>query len=266
MKTFLVSDCKNLPVCSNVFSFFNQKGGVGKTTTSINIAACLGLMNKKVLLIDFDPQANATTGMGVKNRSASVHDFLFGKSSFRQVISKTCIQNVDIIPSSQDLSAAFLDLVQFDYKEFFLKYVIREICSLYDYVFIDCPPSMCLLSLNALVASAKVIIPLQAEYYALEGLSRLIQNAKLIKEEKNKDLEIEGIILTMFDKRNSLSFEVENDVRSHLGRLVYESKIFRSVRVSESPSFGKPLVIYDSKNFVSDCFFEASKEFLNRGN
>jgi chromosome partitioning protein len=249
---------------SNVFCVFNQKGGVGKTTTTVNLSAILSILGKKILIVDFDPQANASTGLGVYSKKKDVYNFLFGNASLEEVVSKTELKNLTIIPSSQNLSGSLIELVNLSEREFFLKKALEPYVKDYDYIFIDCPPSLCLLSLNALVSCSKVLIPLQSEYYALEGLSKLINTVKLIKDSVNKILEIDGIVLTMFDKRNSLSKNVEDDVRAHLGDLVYKTKIPRNTKISESPSFGKPVILYDSRCIGSESYLELANEFLSR--
>lgn len=296
---------------NKVFCVFNQKGGVGKTATAVNLSASLASMGKKVLLVDFDPQANSSSSFELDEESGKkdVYDFIFDTNemndeltmkesrasndeenessvtdlsdakdvsdfsdmNFRDVkyvldsyVHNTSISGLNVIVSSQNLSGALIELVTLSRREFFLKNALSRVLHLYDYIFIDCPPSLCLLSVNALVASSRVIIPLQAEYYALDGLSKLIQTSKLIKENFNPDLEIEGIIITMFDKRNLLSKHVENDVRMHLKDLVYGVKIPRNVRISEAPSFNKPVLLYDSKSPGAEAYYEMAKEFLER--
>lgn len=249
----------------NVFCIFNQKGGVGKTTTTVNLATVLALSGKKVLVIDFDPQGNLSTGFGVNSVKNDVYDLIMENAHIKDTVIKSdIVENLYIIPSSQNLSGALIELVNLPSREFFLKRIISNLYKTYDYIFIDCPPSLCLLSVNALVASKKIIIPLQSEYYALEGLSKLLNTVKIIKESFNDTLEIDGIVITMFDKRNSLSKNVEDDVRLHLGNLVYNTKIPRNVKVSESPSFGKPLILYDSKSNATEAYVEFTKEFLKK--
>lgn len=275
---------------NKVFCVFNQKGGVGKTATTVNLSASLASMGKKVLLIDFDPQANSSSSFELnkdlvekdiydfildmndlsdvhdKNDSnaSDVSDASYVKHILNSYVYNASISGLDVMVSSQNLSGALIELVNLSHREFFLKNALSKISHLYDYVFIDCPPSLCLLSVNALVASSRVIIPLQAEYYALDGLSKLIQTSQLIKENFNPDLEIEGIIITMFDKRNLLSKQVENDVRMHLKDLVYDIKIPRNVRISEAPSFNKPVLLYDTKSAGAEAYYEMAKEFLRR--
>ncbi|CAH58618.1 ParA family protein [Ehrlichia ruminantium] len=251
---------------SKVFGIVNQKGGVGKTTTSINLATAFAIVNKKTLLIDLDPQGNSSTGFGItyQQRTNTVYEVLINNIPTSSAIIKTEIPNLDLLPSTVDLSAAEVELTQVQKREFVLKNSLSEIKTSYDYIFIDCPPSLGLLTVNALIAANAVIIPLQCEFFALEGLSHLIKTIELIKKHLNPSLSIEGIILTMYDKRNKLSEQVEEDIRKYLKESVYKTVIPRNVRLSEAPSHGKPAIIYDFKCAGSQAYIYLAKEILKR--
>ena len=244
-------------------SVTNQKGGVGKTTTAINLATSLAAINKNVLIIDSDPQGNASTGLGIShnNRKPSLYEMIHEKKLIDEGINETIIPGLKIITANTDLAAAEVELTNFNNREYVLKNIFRNLNN-FDFVFIDCPPALGLLTINSLVASNTALIPLQSEFFALEGLSALIKTIDLIKQNYNNALDIEGILLTMADKRNSLSYLVEKDVRNHFGNKVYNTTIPRNVKVSEAPSHGKPALVYDTQCAGSLAYIELAKEVI----
>ena len=248
---------------SKIISITNQKGGVGKTTTTINLATSLAATKKKTLIIDADPQANASTGIGIPygSRTPSLYNLITERSFNKESIKETIIPGLDIITASTDLAASEIELADVSEREYVLKTVVQKIEN-YDFIIIDCPPALGLLTINAIVASSSVIIPLQCEFFALEGLTSLINTIDLIKENYNNDIYIEGVLLTMVDKRNSLSSIVEDDVRAHLGKKVYKTTIPRNIKISEAPSHGKPALIYDTKCSGSIAYIELAKEVI----
>jgi chromosome partitioning protein len=250
----------------NIFAFCNQKGGVGKTTSVVNIAASLSDKGYKVLVLDMDAQANATSGLGEEKPSLefTTYQLVVENSDPASLIRKTQFKNLDLIPSGSDLSAAELELIQRERREFQLKPKLAQIAENYDFIFIDCPPSLSLITINSLVASNYLIIPLQCEYYALEGLSQLLQTYQLVQANLNPELEIGGVLLTMADSRTNLTEQVINEVRGFFKEKVFDAMIPRSVKLSEAPSFGKPAVFYDSANRGSKSYKEAAKEFIKR--
>ena len=246
-----------------IISISNQKGGVGKTTTAINLATSLAAIKKNVLIIDADPQGNASTGLGLSydHRKPTIYEMIHEKKILSEGIKDTLIPGLKIIGANTDLAAAELELTNFDNREFVFKSMFDKINN-FDFIFVDCPPALGLLTINSLVASDTTLIPLQSEFFALEGLSALMQTIKLIQENYNKDLKIEGILLTMFDKRNSLSSLVEKDVRQHFGNQVYKTTIPRNVKISEAPSHGKPALVYDTHAAGSLAYIELAKELI----
>jgi chromosome partitioning protein len=251
---------------AKIFSVVNQKGGVGKTTTAVNIAAAFASMKKKVLLIDSDPQGNASTGFGISQsqRQKTIYELLIGECDILDTIIPTKTPNLKIITSTVDLSACEIELVNVKKREFLLRQAIKSIVFDYNYIVIDCPPSLGLLTINALTASDSVLIPMQCEFFSLEGLSHLLTTLDLIKENLNHELEIGGIILTMRDLRNKLTQQVEVDVRSFLKEKVFKNSIPRNVRLSEAPSYGIPGIFYDSSCLGSESYMKLAKEILQK--
>lgn len=247
-------------------AFCNQKGGVGKTTSAVNLAAALAGMGKKILLIDMDPQGNAGSGLGVNKYRVekSVYHALIGEVTLKSIVRKTDIENLFIAPSNRDLIGAELELVSAFAREVKLKNALAEIVDDYDMVLIDCPPSLNLLTVNALTAADSMIIPVQCEYYALEGISELVHTIDLLKTNLNPDLQIGGIILTMFDSRNNLSHQVKSEVQTHFKEKVFETVIPRSVKLSESPSHGKPIQLYDAKSKGAETYQALAGEIVYR--
>jgi len=254
------------PRRGRILAVANQKGGVGKTTTTINLATALAAVGQRVLIVDLDPQANATTGLGLsaKAQQATSYDMLLGSATLPEVVKPTLVPGLELIPTSVHLAGAEIELVGLERREFRLRDAIENRTGAYDFVLIDCPPSLGLLTLNALTAADAVLVPLQCEYYALEGVSHLIRTVERVKNNFNHKLEVQGVVLTMFDKRNTLSTAVADDARRFFGAKVYETVIPRNVRVSEAPSFGKPVLLYDLHCAGSQAYVHLAGEVLRR--
>lgn len=245
-----------------IIGIANQKGGVGKTTTAVNLAAALGVLEKKVLLIDADPQANATSGLGVEEVKYSTYNLLDHSSDAKKCIQRTSSPNLDIIPSHIDLVAAEIELVDRDQREYMLKDALTQIQADYDFIVIDCAPSLGLITVNALTAANSVIIPIQCEYFALEGLGKLLNTIKNVQKIHNKDLDIEGLLLTMYDSRLRLSNQVVEEVNSHFPEMVFDTIISRNVRLSEAPSFGESILNYDAESKGAIQYLQLAEEVL----
>lgn len=247
---------------AKIIGIANQKGGVGKTTTAVNLAAALGVLEKKVLIIDADPQANATSGLGIDEVNFSTYNLLEHSADAKECIQKTSSPNLDIIASHIDLVAAEIELVDRNKREYMLKHALKSIKEDYDYIIIDCAPSLGLITINALTASDSVIIPIQCEYFALEGLGKLLNTIKNVQNIHNKDLDIEGLLLTMYDSRLRLSNQVVEEVNSHFPEMVFETVISRNVRLSEAPSFGESILMYDAESKGAIQYLQLAEEVL----
>ena len=250
-----------------IIAIANQKGGVGKTTTAINLSACLAEKGQKVLAIDMDPQGNMSSGLGLDKNSVekTIYDLIIGESEVEEVLQKNALENLDILPANVDLSAAEIELIGIDEKEYIVKKAIEKIKDAYDYVIIDCPPSLSMLTINAMTTADSVLVPTQCEYYALEGLSQLIHTVELVKERLNPVLEIEGVVFTMYDARTNLSLQVVENVKDNLQQNIYKTIIPRNIRLAEAPSYGMPINQYDAKSAGADSYRRLADEVMNRG-
>ncbi|MGB7998611.1 MAG: AAA family ATPase [Anaerobacillus sp.] len=252
---------------ANIIAVANQKGGVGKTTTSVNISACLAYLGKRVLLVDIDPQGNATSGVGIEkgNIEHCVYNILVDDMEPEHIIQQTIVENLCVIPSTIQLAGAEIELVPTISREVRLKRALMRVEKNYDYIIIDCPPSLGLLTINSLTAANAVLIPVQCEYYALEGLSQLLNTVRLVQKHLNTDLKIEGVLLTMLDARTNLGIQVIEEVKKYFQEKVYRAIIPRNVRLSEAPSHGKPIIVYDPKSRGAEVYLELAKEVLGNG-
>lgn len=250
---------------AKVIAIANQKGGVGKTTTAVNLSSCLAYKGKKVIIIDVDPQGNTTSGLGIDKKTIgkSIYEVLINDENIENALMKTAIDNLYICPSNIQLVGAEVELVSVISRETRMKVAIEDIKSKYDYILIDCPPSLGLITLNALTASDTILVPIQCEYYALEGLSQLMNTVKLVQRHLNPKLDVEGVVLTMFDARTNLSIQVVEDVKKYFRNKVYRTVIPRNVRLSEAPSFGLPIILYDPKSKGAECYLELAQEVID---
>lgn len=247
-----------------IISIANQKGGVGKTTSAVNLSSSLASAEKRTLLIDIDPQANSTSGLGIHNNSLSVYDLLIGTKGIEELILNTFIPFLDVLPSHINLVGAEIELINIPSRELILKNALMPVLDMYDYILIDCPPSLGLLTLNALTTADSVLIPVQCEYYALEGLGKLLNTINIVKKHFNKNLVVEGVLLTMFDSRLRLSHQVVEEVKKYFGDKVFKTIIHRNVRISESPSYGKPILFYDAVSSGAKNYMDLASEIIGR--
>ena len=252
---------------NRVIAIANQKGGVGKTTTAINLSACLADLGKKVLALDLDPQGNMTSGLGVDKDEIerSVYDLIIGNAGIEECICKNVLDNLDVLPSNIDLSAAEIEMIGIENKEFILKNEMEKIKDVYDFVIVDCPPALSMLTINAMTTADSVLVPIQCEYYALEGLTQLIHTIELVQERLNSSLQIEGVVFTMYDARTNLSLQVVENVKGNLNQNIYKTIIPRNIRLAEAPSYGMPINIYDPKSAGAESYMQLADEVIHKG-
>ena len=250
-----------------IIAIANQKGGVGKTTTAINLSASLASLGQKVLALDMDPQGNMTSGLGVNKEEAenTVYDLIIGNVGIEECIYENVIENLDVLPSNINLSAAELELIGIDNKEYLLKEEVDKIRDRYDFIIIDCPPALSMLTINAMTTADSVIVPIQCEYYALEGLSQLIHTIELVQERLNSSLEIEGVVFTMYDARTNLSLQVVENVKDNLNQAIYKTIIPRNIRLAEAPSYGLPITLYDPRSTGAESYMLLAEEVIHKG-
>ena len=250
-----------------IIAVANQKGGVGKTTTTINLSACLAEQGQKVLVIDVDPQGNTTSGLWIdkNNTENTVYELMLGEASIDDCIYKSVMDDLDVIPSNVNLAGAEIDLIDIDDREYILKKIVNSLKEKYDFILLDCPPSLSMLTVNAMTAANTVLVPIQCEYYALEGLSQLIRTINLVKQKLNPELEIEGVVFTMYDARTNLSLQVVENVKANLKQTVYKTIIPRNIRLAEAPSHGLPINLYDSKSAGAESYRLLAEEVIHRG-
>ena len=249
-----------------IIAIANQKGGVGKTTTAINLSSCLADAGKKVLLVDIDPQGNATSGVGIMKQTLenTVYELFIGECTFSECLTDSAVDNLNVIPSNVNLSGAEIDLIGVENREYILKNILDTIKDLYEYIIIDCPPSLNVLTVNAMVAADSVIVPIQCEYYALEGLTQLIHTINLVKKKLNPELELEGVVFTMYDSRTNLSLQVVENVKDNLKQNIYKTIIPRNIRLAEAPSHGLPINLYDTKSTGAESYRLLAEEVMGR--
>ena len=250
-----------------IIAVANQKGGVGKTTTAINLSSCLSALGKRVLAIDMDPQGNMTSGLGVDkdNVEKTVYDLIIGRATVEECLCKEVFENLDLLPTNIDLSAAEIELIGVENKEFIIRDEVAKIRGNYDFVIVDCPPSLSMLTINAMTTADTVLVPIQCEYYALEGLSQLMHTIDLVKERLNPDLEMEGVVFTMYNSRTNLSLQVVENVKDNLDQTIYKTIIPRNIRLAEAPSHGLPINIYDPKSSGAESYMLLAEEVIHKG-